>query len=94
MGKKNQKLADLRRDDPKENNWEVPPEDAEPVVQVSEKKELTEKDILDTALTKVDPEINRADNPVWKYVVKDKEVVIVFRSGQKVRVPREEHGNL
>ena len=76
MGKMSKKsLDELKRDDPSENNWEI----------VEEKKELTP---LEIALAKVDPEINRADNPVWQYVVKDKEVVIVFQSGQKVRVPR------
>ena len=83
MSKKN--LEELKREDPKENNWEIP--ENEEKKNVAEKRQLTDEDILAAAITQVDPEI-RKDNPVWFYTVKEKEVVIVFKSGQKVRIPR------
>ena len=89
MSKKN--LDELKRDDVKENNWEIEEEGTRSKEQVCdpvpEKKELTAEDILAAAITQVDPEI-RKDNPVWQYKIKEKEVVIVFRNGQKVRIPR------
>ena len=138
MGKKKIDLEALKRDDPKENNWELPEEEqvcdpvqvSQPVAPVPETESQRQKRLVQEAADyassycgpnykpveapdelkevfreitdgtveaeemkrsiylaweKVDPEI-RNDNPVWQYKVKEKEVVIVFRSGQKVRI--------
>ena len=101
MGKKKDNLNALRRDDPKDNNWEIEENakseyaalEPEPALIVPEElKEILSREgysrskMIVSAWEKVSPEI-RTDNPVWKYSVKDgKHFVFVFRSGQKARV--------
>lgn len=96
MGKKEKKTDALRRDDPKENNWEIPSETEvsrqedpgiefmEPGLKMSIASQVV-GDVLIQNLMKVDAELRRG-NPVWHWCLADDHCTFVFRNGQKVTV--------
>ena len=93
MGKKKENLEALRRDDPKENNWEIAKPEPKPEIKYPEElsevfagiKDAALKQQLYNAWLKVDPDI-RKGNPLWIYSAKSGSTVLIFRSGQKVRI--------
>lgn len=93
MGKKKENLEDLKRDDPKDNNWEIPPA-PDPVPVKRPEFDLNSFrhhggcttyliDFMEAILTeKVDPAFWDG-NPVDHWSVADDHVTYVFHDGRK-----------